>query len=106
MSRPTAVVVGVGAEQEVGAAVCRRFAKDLPSSPPPRRACACTWHVVIDGGINGHRLRSRRPQIVDERGEDGLLGIDAIAETYWQIHRQSRSAWTQEVDLRPFKETF
>jgi NAD(P)-dependent dehydrogenase (short-subunit alcohol dehydrogenase family) len=63
-------------------------------------------HVVIDGGINGHRLRRRRPQIVDERGEDGLLGIDAIAETYWQIHRQPRSAWTQEVDLRPFKETF
>ena len=63
-------------------------------------------HVVIDGGINGHRLRSRRPQIVDERGEDGLLGVDAIAETYWQIHRQPRSAWTQEVDLRPFKENF
>jgi len=63
-------------------------------------------HVVIDGGINGHRLRSRRPQIVDERGEGGLLGIDAIAETYWQIHRQPRSARTQEVDLRPFKETF
>ena len=63
-------------------------------------------HVVIDGGINGHRLRSRRPQIVEERGEDGLLGVEAIAETYWQIHRQQRSAWTQEVDLRPFKEPF
>ena len=61
---------------------------------------------MIDGGINGHRLRSRRPQIVEERGEDGLLGVDAIAETYWQIHRQQRSAWTQEVDLRPFKESF
>ena len=63
-------------------------------------------HVVIDGGINGHRPRSRRPQIVEERGEDGLLGIDAIAENYWHIHRQPRSAWTQEIDLRPFKETF
>jgi NAD(P)-dependent dehydrogenase (short-subunit alcohol dehydrogenase family) len=63
-------------------------------------------HVVIDGGVNGHRLRSRRPQIAEERGEDGLLGVDAIAETYWQIHRQTRSAWTQEVDLRPFKEPF
>jgi hypothetical protein len=41
-----------------------------------------------------------------ERGEDGLLGIDAIAETYWHIHRQQRSAWTQEIDLRPFKEAF
>jgi NAD(P)-dependent dehydrogenase (short-subunit alcohol dehydrogenase family) len=63
-------------------------------------------HVVIDGGIDGDRLRSRRPEITKERGEDGLLGIDAIAETYWQIHRQPRSAWTQEVDLRPFKEVF
>ena len=63
-------------------------------------------HVVIDGGINGDRLRSNRPEIVKERGEDGLLGVDAIAETYWQIYRQPRSAWAQEIDLRPFKETF
>lgn len=63
-------------------------------------------HVVIDGGIDGDRLRSRRPEIVATRGEEGLLGIDAIAETYWQIHRQPRSAWTQEIDLRPFKEAF
>jgi NAD(P)-dependent dehydrogenase (short-subunit alcohol dehydrogenase family) len=63
-------------------------------------------HVVIDGGINGQRLVSRRPQLLQERGEDGLLGVDAIAETYWQIHRQPRSAWTQEVDLRPYKENF
>lgn len=63
-------------------------------------------HVVIDGGIDGDRLRRRRPEIVAERGADGLLGIDAIAETYWQLHRQHRSAWTQEIDLRPYKETF
>jgi NAD(P)-dependent dehydrogenase (short-subunit alcohol dehydrogenase family) len=63
-------------------------------------------HVVIDGGIDGDRLRSRQPDIGKQRGEDGLLGIEAIADTYWQIHRQQRSAWTQEVDLRPFKEAF
>ena len=63
-------------------------------------------HVVIDGGIHGDRLLSRRPTLIDERGEDGLLGIDAIADTYWNIHRQRRSAWTQEVDLRPFREPF
>jgi hypothetical protein len=61
---------------------------------------------VIDGGINGQRLLSRAPDLLIERGEDGLLGIDAIAETYWQIHCQPRSAWTHEVDLRPFKEPF
>jgi NAD(P)-dependent dehydrogenase (short-subunit alcohol dehydrogenase family) len=63
-------------------------------------------HVVIDGGINGERLRSRRPEAIKERGEDGLLDIDAIAEAYWQIHRQRPSAWTHEIDLRPFKEAF
>jgi NAD(P)-dependent dehydrogenase (short-subunit alcohol dehydrogenase family) len=63
-------------------------------------------HVLIDGGINGDRLLSRVPGLIEERGEDGLLGIAAIAETYWQIHRQPRSAWTQEVDLRPYKEIF
>jgi NAD(P)-dependent dehydrogenase (short-subunit alcohol dehydrogenase family) len=63
-------------------------------------------HVVIDGGIDGERLRGRRPEAVRERGEDGLLNIEAIAEAYWQIHRQARSAWTHEIDLRPFKEPF
>jgi NAD(P)-dependent dehydrogenase (short-subunit alcohol dehydrogenase family) len=63
-------------------------------------------HVVIDGGINGERLRQRRPETVAERGEDGLLGIDAIAETFWQLHRQPRTAWAQEIDLRPYKEAF
>lgn len=63
-------------------------------------------HVVVDGGIDGDRLRKRLPQLVEQRGEDGLLGIDAIAETFWHLHRQPRSAWAQEIDLRPFKEPF
>jgi NAD(P)-dependent dehydrogenase (short-subunit alcohol dehydrogenase family) len=61
-------------------------------------------HVVVDGGIDGDRLRSSA--VIKDRGDDGLLGIDAIAENYWHLHRQPRSAWTQELDLRPFKETF
>jgi NAD(P)-dependent dehydrogenase (short-subunit alcohol dehydrogenase family) len=63
-------------------------------------------HVVVDGGIAGERLLSRRPQLADERGADGLLDIDAIAETFWHIHRQPPSAWAHEIDLRPFKESF
>ena len=39
-------------------------------------------------------------------GVDGLLSPDAIAETYWHLHRQHRSAWTHELDLRPYKESF
>lgn len=63
-------------------------------------------HVVVDGGIRGERLLSRRPGLAEQRGEDGLLDIDAIAENYWHLHQQPRSAWTQELDLRPFKESF
>jgi NAD(P)-dependent dehydrogenase (short-subunit alcohol dehydrogenase family) len=63
-------------------------------------------HVVIDGGIDGDRLRNGAPATIQARGEDGLLGIDAIADAYWHIHRQARSAWTHEIDLRPFKENF
>lgn len=63
-------------------------------------------HMVIDGGINGDRLRRRYPHLVAERGENGLLDIDAIADAYWHLHRQKPSAWTQELDLRPFKEPF
>lgn len=63
-------------------------------------------HVVIDGGINGERLRQAIPAMVEKLGEDGLLGVDGIAETYWQLHRQPRNAWTQEVDLRPYRESF
>jgi len=63
-------------------------------------------HVVIDGGINGERLKRGLPGIAEARGENGLLNVDPIAETYWQIHRQHPSAWTQEVDLRPYKEAF
>jgi NAD(P)-dependent dehydrogenase (short-subunit alcohol dehydrogenase family) len=63
-------------------------------------------HVVIDGGIDGERLRSAAPQRALDAGADGLLDPDAIAEAYWQLHTQHRSAWTHELDLRPFKETF
>ena len=63
-------------------------------------------HVIIDGGISGYRLKTRMPDLEKERGPDGLLSIDAIAETYWQLHLQHRSAWTLEQDLRPWSENF
>jgi NAD(P)-dependent dehydrogenase (short-subunit alcohol dehydrogenase family) len=63
-------------------------------------------HVIVDGGINGERLRTYVPQFVEMKGDDGLLDLDAIAETYWQLHVQHPTAWTHEVDLRPFKEPF
>jgi NAD(P)-dependent dehydrogenase (short-subunit alcohol dehydrogenase family) len=63
-------------------------------------------HVVVDGGIAGERLLSRAPQLAEQRGPDGMLGIDAIAEAYWFMHHQHRSAWTLELDVRPWSENF
>ena len=50
--------------------------------------------------------RDIRDAIDDRGGPDGLLNIEAIAGNYWHLHRQQRSAWTQEIDLRPWVERF
>ena len=63
-------------------------------------------HVIVDGGIDGDQLNSRFPQFKQRLGEDGMLNVDAIADAYWSLHAQHRSAWTLELDLRPFKESF
>jgi len=63
-------------------------------------------HTIIDGVIDGERARTQFPDYVKTKGQEGLLQLDAIAETYWAIHQQYASAWTHELDLRPFKEPF
>jgi NAD(P)-dependent dehydrogenase (short-subunit alcohol dehydrogenase family) len=63
-------------------------------------------HVVIDGMIDGDQLNRRFPDLREQKGEDGMLAVAAIADAYWALHAQHRSAWTLELDLRPFKETF
>jgi NAD(P)-dependent dehydrogenase (short-subunit alcohol dehydrogenase family) len=63
-------------------------------------------HTIIDGVIDGERARTQFPDYVKAKGKDGLLQLDAIAETYWAIHQQHPSAWTHELDLRPFNEPF
>jgi NAD(P)-dependent dehydrogenase (short-subunit alcohol dehydrogenase family) len=61
-------------------------------------------HAIVDGQIRAEH----RGQAYSEaqRGQDALLHPEAIAETYWQLHQQHRSAWTHEIDLRPFCEPF
>ena len=63
-------------------------------------------HVIIDGVVEGEKVRTRFSQYIDSLGEDGALRIEAIADAYMTLHYQHRSAWTQELDLRPFKEQF
>ena len=59
-------------------------------------------HFVIDGGIARGAGDSRAP----ERGADGMLLPDEIARNYLHVYRQHRSAWTWEVELRPWVERF
>jgi NAD(P)-dependent dehydrogenase (short-subunit alcohol dehydrogenase family) len=63
-------------------------------------------HVLVDGGIAGERLLSAAPGLAERAGADGLLDPDAIAGAYWHLCTQPRSAWTLELDLRPYKESF
>lgn len=63
-------------------------------------------HFIIDGVIDGDMVRSRFGDYLDQLGEDGGLSPDAIADAYWYVHSQPKSAWTHEMDLRPFKETW
>jgi NAD(P)-dependent dehydrogenase (short-subunit alcohol dehydrogenase family) len=61
-------------------------------------------HVVIDGAIDTQFIRTMFPERYALKDRDGLLSPDAIAEAYWQLHLQPRSAWTHEMDLRPWIE--
>ena len=59
-------------------------------------------HVIIDGKIGTPAAHEREP----ERAEDTFVAPAAIADNYWNLYQQQRSAWTLELDLRPHLEKF
>jgi NAD(P)-dependent dehydrogenase (short-subunit alcohol dehydrogenase family) len=63
-------------------------------------------HVVIDGAIGGEKIRDGLPQVARHLGDDGMLSLEGLADAYWYLHRQERTTWTHELDLRPYKESF
>jgi NAD(P)-dependent dehydrogenase (short-subunit alcohol dehydrogenase family) len=68
-------------------------------------------HLIIDAGVDTAFVRER---IRARGGEEAVAGLEpdqlmnpgSIAEAYWYIHNQARDAWTFELDLRPYKETW
>jgi NAD(P)-dependent dehydrogenase (short-subunit alcohol dehydrogenase family) len=76
----------------------RGLAQSLARDLGPR-GIHVAW-INIDGAID--IPNRQRPNM----NKDDMLSPDAIAETYWHIAHQDRSAWTMELELRPFKEKF
>lgn len=63
-------------------------------------------HLIIDGIVNGDQVRSRFGDYLATLGEDETLAPAAIAEAFLMVHNQHRSAWTHELDLRPYGEAW
>ncbi len=63
-------------------------------------------HVVCDGSIDGVFSRENMPDIEQRLAEDRVLKPDDIALNYISLHHQKRSAWTHELDLRPWSENW
>jgi NAD(P)-dependent dehydrogenase (short-subunit alcohol dehydrogenase family) len=68
-------------------------------------------HLIIDSGVNTQWVRER---IKANEGEEALANLDperlmnpqAVADTYWQLYQQPRSAWSSEIEIRPFGENW
>ena len=76
----------------LGAAVVRRFASE--------------GFAVAMMSCREESLAEIRQDIEDDGGAALPVSADAIAETYWQLHAQDRTAWTLELDIRPSVENF
>lgn len=63
-------------------------------------------HFIIDGAIDTAFIKENFPEAYALKEKDGILSPEKIADSYWFVHSQHRSAWTHELDLRPYMEKF
>ena len=63
-------------------------------------------HVIVDGAIDGVFSRENIPDVEARLARDEILKPDDIARNFVWLHHQPKSAWTHEIDLRPWKETW
>ncbi len=107
----TAAMRGNGGQHSHAAAMAgrRMLCQSLNAEFAPKGIHVA--HIVIDGSVDapdtlGKVLGPERfQQLRETKGtEDGLLVPDRIADTYWHVHQQHRSAWTFELDLRAFSD--
>ncbi len=96
---------GAGFSAFAGAkAALRQLAQSLAREIGPKGIHVA--HVVVDGMIDGTFARSIATDIQTLLDEDAILKPDEIARNYVWLHNQQRSAWTFELDLRPWKENW
>lgn len=63
-------------------------------------------HLVVDAAIDTEFIKSNFPERYALKDQGGIVEPEHIAETYWMLHQQPRDAWTHELDIRPWMETF
>ena len=63
-------------------------------------------HVVIDGVIDTDATRELFPDWFDQRPDDAILKPEQLADIYWMLHMQPRSAWSFEIDVRSYLESW
>lgn len=63
-------------------------------------------HTLIDGPIDTQWIAENFPESYARKAHDGILNPDHIADNYWHLHTQPRDSWTQELDLRPWSESW
>lgn len=61
-------------------------------------------HVVVDGGIGGEKIFKRIPEAASR--QDSFISIEGIADAFWFLHKQPRTAWSFEVDVRTSRESW
>ena len=62
--------------------------------------------IIVDAAIDTEFIRENFPQRYALKEQGGIVNPEAIAESYWQLHLQPRNAWTHEMDLRPWMESW
>jgi NAD(P)-dependent dehydrogenase (short-subunit alcohol dehydrogenase family) len=82
----------------------RAISQSMARALGPKGIHVC--HIIIDGVIDMPAIHERFPDLVAKLPEGGMLNTDAIAETYYAVHCQDRSAWSLELDVRPWSENF
>jgi predicted amidohydrolase len=57
-------------------------------------------HLIIDGAIAGEKIKRHLPELAEKLGEDGMIKIEGIVDSYVHLYHQSPQSWTFELDLR------